>query len=325
MAALRIARILSCLLVPATSLSVAHAQTYPNKPVRVISAYAAGGTNELAARPIINYLSTALGQQFLLEAKPGANGNIGAMDVVKAAPDGYTLLFNTSSQVTINPALYKMPFDAVKDLTPIIMVSANSLALIVSSSVPVSNFKEFLAYAKANPGKLAYSSAGNGSINHLSGELLAMQTKTELLHVPYGGGGPALTAVVAGDVAFIVQSAGGLVFPHIKSGKVRILGISSPKRLQQIPDVPTFADLGLPDYKVRSGTGFMGPAGMPRAIVTKINGEINKYLNSPEGQKQYEALGVELANGTPEDMGQNIREELARWSAVVKNAGIKLE
>ena len=320
-------KLLLCSLLAAAGAVQAQgqAQTWPTKPVRVISAYAAGGTNELAARPIINYLSGALGQQFLLEAKPGANGNIGAMDVVKAAPDGYTLLFNTSSQVTINPALYKMPFDPVKDLTPIIVVSANSLALIVNAGVPAANFKEFIAYARANPGKLAYSSAGNGSINHLSGELLSMQTKTNLLHVPYGGGGPALTAVVAGDVGFIVQSAGGLVFPHIKSGKVRILGISSPKRLPQIPDVPTFAELGLPDYKVRSGTGFMGPARLPAAIVTKLNGEINKYLNSAEGQKQYETLGVELANGSPEDMAQNIREELARWAAVVKNAGIKLE
>src|SRR4051812_44838623 len=284
---LMLKKLLLCSLLAATL--PAHAQapaTWPAKPVRVVSAYAAGGTNELAARPIINYLSGALGQQFLLEAKPGANGNIGAMDVVKATPDGYTLLFNTSSQVTINPALYKMPFDPVKDLTPIIVVSANSLALIVNANVPATNFKEFIAYARANPGKLAYSSAGNGSINHLSGELLAMQTKTNLLHVPYGGGGPALTAVVAGDVGFIVQSAGGLVFPHIKSGKVKILGISSPKRLPQIPDVPTFAELGLPDYKVRSGTGFMGPANLPRAIVTRLNTEINKYLNSPEGQKQ---------------------------------------
>ncbi len=320
-----IARFLFFVAVLGLIHPLAHAQIYPAKPVRVISAYAAGGTNELAARSIINYLSATLGQQFLLEARPGANGNIGAMDVVKANPDGYTLLFNTSSQVTINPALYKMPFDPVKDLTPIIMVSANSLGLIVSASVPVTNFKEFIAYAKANPGKLAYSSAGNGSINHLSGELLSMQTKTSMLHVPYGGGGPALTAVVAGEVAFIVQSAGGLVFPHIKSGKVRIIGISSPKRLPQIPDVSTFAELGLPDYKVRSGTGFMGPTNLPRVIVDKLNAEINKYLNSPEGQKQYATLGVELANGTPEEMAQNIRDELSRWAGVVKNAGIKLE
>jgi len=322
------ARALSCLFVLGALSPLAPsalAQNYPVKPVRVISAYAAGGTNELAARPILNYLSATLGQQFLLEAKPGANGNIGAMEVVKAAPDGYTLLFNTSSQVTINPALYKMPFDPVKDLTPITMVTANSLGLIVSASVPATNFKDFIAYAKANPGKLAYSTAGNGSINHLSGELLAMQTGTSLLHVPYKGGGPALLGVVAGEVGFIVQSAGGLVFPHLKSGKVRILGISSPKRLPQIPDVPTFAELGLPDFKVRSGTGFMGPANLPRAIVDKLNAEINKYLNSPEGQKQYATLGQELANGTPEEMAHLIRDELARWSSVVKTAGIKLE
>jgi len=320
-------KLLFCLL-PCAALvpqAAAQAQAWPTKPVRVISAYAAGGTNDLAARPITTHLSIVFGQQFLLEAKPGANGNIGAMEVVRAAPDGYTLLFNTSSQVTINPALYKMPFDPVKDLTPITMVSANSLALIVNSEVPATNFKDFIAYARANPGKLAYASAGNGSINHLSGELLSMQTKTNLLHVPYKGGGPALTGVVAGEVAFIVQSAGGLVFPHLKSGKVRILGISSPKRLPQVPDVPTFVELGLPDFKVRSGTGFMGPANLPRPIVTRLNAEINKYLNSPEGQKQYQALGVELANGSPEDMARNLAEELARWAAVVKSAGIKLE
>lgn len=320
-----IIRLLSFGLVLGAVHPMSHAQTYPAKPVRVINAYAAGGTNDIIVRPLLNHLSGVLGQQFLLEAKPGANGNIGAMEVVRAAPDGYTLLFNTMSQVTINHALYKMPFDSLKDLTPITMMSANALTAIVNANVPANNFKELIAYARANPGKLAYSSAGNGSINHLAGELLKMQTKTEMLHVPYGGGGPALTAVVAGDVAFIIQSASGLVFPHLKSGRVKILGVSSPKRLQQIPDVPTFVELGLPDFKVRSGNGFMGPANLPRAIVDKLNAEINKYLNSPEGQKQYASLGVELIPGSPEDMALNIREELSRWSGVVKAAGIKLE
>jgi tripartite-type tricarboxylate transporter receptor subunit TctC len=303
----------------------AQAQAWPTKPVRVISAYAAGGTNELAARPLIQHLSTAFGQQFLLEARPGANGNIGAQEVVRAAPDGYTVLFSTASQLTINPALYKMPFDPMKDLAPIAGVSANSLAIILNAAVPANSFKELIAYARANPGKLTYSSAGNGSINHLSGELLSMLTQTKLLHVPYGGGGPALNAVIAGEVNMIIQSAGGLMLPHLKAGKLKVVGVSSPTRRPLIPDVPTMEELGLPDYKVRSGTMFMGPAAMPRPVINRFNAEVVKYLSSPEGQKQYDQLGVELSYGTPDELGKSLRDELARWTGVVKNANIRLE
>ncbi len=304
--------------------AAASAQNWPNKPVRVISAYAPGGPNDVVARPIVESLSKTMGQQFLLDNRAGANGNIGALEVVRAAPDGYTLLFGTISQLTINPALYSMPFDALKDLSPVVLISLIPGALIVSATSPLHSVKDVIAAAKAKPGTLTYSSAGNGSQNHLAGELFAMLTQTKWVHVPYKGGGPALTAVLAGEVDMIIQSpSAGLA--QIRAGKLKALVVSAPKRMDILPDAPTNEEAGLPDFKSRAGTGILAPVKTPRPIIDRLNLEITRYLNSVEGKKYFANQGVDLYPGTPEEFGRVLQDESTRWAAVVKAANIKLE
>jgi tripartite-type tricarboxylate transporter receptor subunit TctC len=307
-----------CAAAPAWS------QGYPVKPVRVINAFAPGGPNDLIARPILEGLSRNLGQQFILENKPGANGNIGSLEVVRAAPDGYTLLFVTFSQVTINPVLYKMDFDTVKDLAPITLVTQAASTVITRATLPVNNMKEFIAYARANPGKMTFSSSGNGSQPQLAGELLAMLIKVPMTHVPYKGGGPAFTAVVAGEVDFVVQSP-GVAMSNIKAGKVKVMTVSGPKRLAVLPDVPTSAEVGLPEFQSRASTGFMAPAKTPRPIIDKLNTEIIRYLNTPEAKKYFADASYDLIPSTPEEFSRYQAEELARWSAVAKAAKVQVE
>ena len=300
------------------------AQAWPAKPVRVINAYTPGGPNDVVARPVVDHLSKAMGQQFLLENRPGANGNIGAAEVAKATPDGYTLLFGTTSQLTINPALYSMPFDSIRDFAPIILCSQNPSALLVRAGAPYNSVKDVIAAAKASPGKLTFSSAGNGSQNHLAGELFAMLTQTKLEHVPYKGGGPALTGVLAGEVSMIFQSP-ALGLAQIRAGKIKALLVSAPKRMATLPDAPTNDETGLPEFKSRAGTGFLAPARTPRPIIDRVNAEIGRYLTSAEGQKYFAAQGVDLYPGTPEDFARVLQDELQRWAAVVKAANIKLD
>ena len=307
-----------CIATPAFS------QSYPSKPVRVINAFAPGGPNDLIARPILEGLSRAMGQQFILENKPGANGNIGTHEVVRTAPDGYTLLFVTFSQLTINPVLYKLPFDPVKDLAPIVLVTQANSAVIANAGFPAATMKEFIAHARANPGKVTFSSSGNGSQPQLGGELLAMLTQTKMVHVPYKGGGPALTAVVAGEVDFVVQSP-GLAFPNIRAGKLKVLVVAGSKRLPLASDAPTAEEVGLPEFKSRASTGFMAPARTPRPIIDRLNGEITRYLNTPEARKYFADAGYDLIPGTPEEFTRYQLDELERWSAVAKAAKIQVE
>lgn len=320
----RIAKMLVASAVLGGLSASAFAQTWPTKPVRVISAYAPGGPNDVVARPVVEALSKSMGQQFLLDNRPGANGNIGAHEVAKASPDGYTLLFGTISQLTINPALYSMPFDALKDLSPVVLISLIPSAMIVSASSPLNSVKDVIAAARAKPGVLTYSSAGNGSQNHLAGELFAMLTQTKMLHVPYKGGAPALTAVLAGEVSLIIQSP-SVGLAQVRAGKLKVLMVSAPKRMDILPDVPTNEEVGLPELKSRAGTGILAPVKTPRPIIDRLNVEITRYLNSPDGKKYYAAQGVDLYPGTPEDFARVLQDETVRWAAVVKAANIKLE
>ena len=302
----------------------ADAQGYPLKPIRLINGYAAGGANDNLARPLTQYLSETFGHQVILEHRPGANGNIGANEVARAAPDGYTLLFATSSQLTINPALYKMPFDVLQDLAPIVQISMMPLAIFMNAEKPISTAGELISYMTANPGKLTYASSGNASINHLAGELLAMITKSQLIHVPFKGGGPALIETISGRVDMIIISV-PTPLPFVKSGKLRALAISSPKRVSVLPDVPTANEVGLPDFQAQAGTGILAPARTPRFIIDRINAETVKYLNSAEGRAKLEAQGVGIVAGTPADFANTIRSESVRWAAVVKAGNIKID
>ena len=313
-----------CIVLALALPPAALAQNYPIKPVRVISAYAAGGPTDLIGRPVLQHLSGIMGQQFVLENRPGANGNIGAGEVVRAAPDGYTLLFATTSQLTINPALYTMPFDAMKDLAPIIQVSMNPSAVIMNAAFPAASMQELIAHAKANPGKLTFASAGNGSINHLAGELLAMQTGTKLLHIPMKGGGPAITELLAGRVDMFLVSP-PLALPHVKAGKLKILMVSAPRRMALIPDVPTMSEAGVPEFKAAGSHGLLAPGKTSPVLIRRLHDEVDKYLKSPEAEKQLGSQGVQIVGGTTEEFAQFLRDETTRWAAVVKAGNIKAD
>ena len=308
-------------LVGATAV----AQGYPARSIRIIVGAAPGGGLELVGRPIAQRLSEVLGQPVLFENKPGANGNVGADEVVRAAPDGHTLLLSSTSQLTINPALYaSMPFDSIRDLAPIILVSLTPTSLVVPPAMAVSSVKELLALAKAKPGTISYASAGNGSINHLTGEMLAMQAKVQLLHVPYKGTGPALNDVMAGQVTSMFVS-----FPQtlalVKAGRLRTLGVSSSARVPSLPDVPSMAEMGFPDFQSSAGIGLLAPAKTPKAIIDRINAETVKYLNSPDGREKIAGQGAQIIAGTPEEFARLIRDEAARWALVVKAGNIRIE
>lgn len=320
-------RLSACFMLAlfAASAQVSHAQSYPSKPVRWISTYAAGGPVDLTARPVAQTLSGILGQQVIIEHRPGANGNIGALAVVKSAPDGYTILVTSTSQLTINPSLYPvMPFDTEKDLAPITLISLTPTVMITHPSVKANSVRELLAFARANPGKLRYASAGNGSINHLSTELLKLLEKIDLVHIPYKGGGPALTAVVAGEVDMMIISVPTTI-PFIKDGRIRALGVSAGARQRSLPDVPTMAEAGLPGFESAAGIGLLAPAATPRSVITQLQTSTVKAMNTPETRNLLLASGVELIGSTPEEFTRLIKSESARWDKVVKAGNIKLD
>lgn len=315
---------LSGLLTFMSTQQLVLAQAWPTKPIRVIQGYAAGGPSDLIMRPIAQHLTGVFGQTVIVENKPGANANLAAIEVVKAEPDGYTLLFATTSQITINPALYKMPFDAQKDLLPITQVSMNPSSVVMNAAFPAKTMKEVIAYAKANPGKMNYSSAGNGSINHLAAELLCMITDTKMQHIPMKGGGPALTELLAGRVDMFIVSP-PVAIPGHKAGKLKIMMISATRRMSQIPDVPTMIEAGFPDFHAQAGTGLLAPARTSQAIIKRVHDETVKWLKSPEGDKVLGSQGVQIIANSPAEFAQVIRDETTRWAATVKAGNIKVE
>ncbi len=322
---MRIVKLMVCgLLGFACAQQQAFSQVWPSKPVNVLIGYAAGGPSDGIMRPIAQHLSRAFGTPFLLINKPGANANLAAMEVVTAGPDGHAFLFATTSQLTINQALYTMPYNPQKDLLPITHVSMNPSAVVVNASSPANNMKELIAYAKANPGKLTYSSAGMGSINHLAGELLAMITDTKILHIPMKGGGPALTELLAGRVDMFCVSP-PIAIPHVRAGKLKILMISAPRRMEQLPDVPTMTEAGFPDFQAQAGTGLLASASTPRSIIDRMNNEVVKYLKSDAAVNLLGGQGVQIVASTPEEFAAVIRSETERWAKVVKAGGIVMQ
>lgn len=320
-----ITRACALALLASSLVPAAWAQSYPTKPVRFVSTYAAGGPVDVTARPLTHGLSEMFGQQVILDHRPGANGNIGGQIVAKSAPDGYTILVTSTSQLTINPSLYKnMPFDAAKDLVPITLLAMTPTALILHPSVKANSLKELLAMARANPGQIRYASAGNGSINHLSTELLKLMEKVDLVHIPYKGGGPALTAVVANEVEMMIISI-PTTLPFIKDGRLKVLAVSAPTRYRALPQVPTMAEAGLPGFESSAGVGLLAPAGTDKAIVAKLHTSSVKIINAPETRQRLEAQGVELVGSTPDEFATVIRNETAKWLKVVRAGNIKVD
>ena len=307
------------------SLSLAHAQTYPAKPIRIIVPYAPGGTSDILARQIGPKLTEVWHQPVVVENKPGANGNVGADFVAKSAPDGYTLLLTDLGGLVISASVYPtLPFNPSKDFSPVVMVSYSPHVLAVHPSVKASNVKELVALAKANPGKLNFAISGLGGAPQLAGIDFAQRTGVNWTYIPYKGGSDAVAAVAAGqaDVLFNGMLA---TWPSVQGGRMRAIAISSAKRMPSAPDTPTVAEQGLPGFETGSFQGVVGPKGIPGEIVAKLNGELVKVLNTQEMKERFAKQGTEVRTGTADSLGQWLSSEQAKWARVVKESGAKFE
>ena len=300
----------------------AHAQQgYPSKPITLIVPWAAGGSTDILARALAEQLTKSLGQPVIVDNRAGASGNIGSNFVAKAKPDGYTLLVGSMSTHAMNPALMpSMPFKGVEDFTPIAQMANVVNTMVVHPSVPVSNVKEFIAYAKANPGKLNYASAGSGSTNHLSAVLFEKAAGIDMLHVPYKGGAPAVLDTVSNQTQ-VLFSAGTQTLPHVKTGKLKLLGVTEAKRSSLMPDVPTVAET-VPGYELGVWYGLFGPAGMPKQLVDRLNDATNKALADPNVRTRMDGIGVEIVKATPEQFGKVLRDDAARYGKIIRDLGI---
>lgn len=299
------------------------AQSYPARPVKIIVAFPPGGGNDFIARFIAQRLTTALGQQFIVENKPGAGGSIGFEAGVKSPPDGYTLTL-ISSSYTINPSLYKLRFDPIADITPIIQISQGPLLVVVHPALAVKNVRELIALAKAKPGQLNFASPGPGSTTHLATELFASMAGIRMTHVPYKGTGPALTDTLAGQTNVLFATASSAL-PHARAGKLRAIAVTTTKRLAAEPDIPTVAESGVEGYEVVLWHGLIGPKGLPRAVVDRVNSEIALVLKDKQSAEQLQTDGVSPAGGTPEQLLATIKREVEVWRKVVAEAGVKAD
>ena len=320
------AAVLACIATLAGSgAGPALAQNYPTRVVRIVVPQAPGAQSELFARMLGQKLSESLGQSVINDPRPGAGGAIGAEVAARAAPDGYTLLFGTNSTHGSNPALYaKLPYDAVRDFAPIALTVGMPYVLSVHPSLPVANLKQLIAFAKSKPGQLYYASAGNGSTHQLSGELLKSMARINIVHVPYKGGPPATAATVGGEVSMLFNTVGS-VQPSVKSGRLRALAVTTTSRSGALPDVPTMAEAGLPGFEMQSWFGLLAPAGTPRPIISRLNAETIKALNTPEMKSAIATMGANLMSGSPEQFADHIKSEIGRIGEIVKAAGIKTE
>jgi tripartite-type tricarboxylate transporter receptor subunit TctC len=314
---------LTVLAAPRAITQTVAQATYPSRAIRVIVPYPAGGTTDFLGRLIADQLKTGLGATVIIENKPGAATALGAEQVAKSVPDGYTLLMATSTTLAINKTLYKkLPYDPVKDFAPVALVAAVPLALIVNPSIPATTLSEFIAYAKSRPG-LAYGSAGNGSPQHLAAEMLGTAIGIDIRHVPYRGSAPALLDVIAGHIAFMVVDLQPAL-RYIREGKVRALGVTTQKRVTAAPDIPTLAESGLAAFELVAWQGVVAPARTPRPILDELARQIGKLLADPETRERFASVAIEPIEGsTPESFAAYIKTEGQRWAAIVRNSGIE--
>lgn len=319
-------RCASAALLCCTALSVsALAQNYPGKPLRIIIAQAPGSATDVISRVVGNRLGEALGQSIVIDARPGAGGVLGTDIAAHSPADGYTLFMGNNSTHGSNPALYsKLPYDAIRDFVPIIYVAATPYVLSVHPSMPVKTLKELIAFAKSKPGEINYASAGNGSTHHFSGELLKALAGINIVHVPYKGSTPALGALVAGEVSMMFSNVADTK-PLFQGGRIRSIAVTSQKRANALPDVPTIAEAGLKDFDVTSWFGLLAPAGTPAAIITRVNAETVKVLLRADVKAALNAQGLEVISSTPEQFGNHIKTEIARMTKIAQSAGIKAD
>ena len=297
---------------------------YPDKPVKIIAPVQPGGGVDLVARTVGDRLGRALGQSFIVDNQSGGGGIVGSLATARAAPDGYTLMLAYVGTHGTNPAVRKLPYDAIKDFTPVAMVAGTPNVLVVPQALPVKTLAEFIAHCKANAGKLSYGSAGPGTLTHLAMEQFKVATGLDLVHVPYRGIGPAITDILGGQTqALFPGLAAGL--PHIKAGKMRALAVTGRARHRLLPDVPTFEEAGFPGFDGVQWYGIAGPANLPPAIVKRLNEEINKAIENPELRERLSGEALEPMPMSPEQFGQYMREDIARWSQLAKARNIEIK
>lgn len=310
----------AALTLPALTL----AQTFPAKPVKIVVPYPPGGTNDIVVRLLAQKLGDSMGQPFVVENKPGASGNLGAEQVARAAPDGYTLLLVTTGH-SIHPSLYKnLRYNIKTDLTPVSELTRGPMLVMVTPSLPYKTVQDVIAAAKAKPGSINFGSAGNGSSTHLAIELLSSMAGVKMTHIPYSGSAPAMADVMAGNAQLVMD----LMFsalPQVNGGKLRAIAITGAKRSPLLPNVPTVAESGVPGFETLAWNGLMAPSSTPKPIIDKLNAEIHKALDAPEMKERLRAQGFEPSPGTPEQFGALIRSEIDRWAKVVKTSGAKVE
>ena len=307
----------------AGAVAGAEPERYPARPIRIVVPFTPGGSNDLLGRVLAQKLNEAWGQPVIIDNRPGAGSTIGIELVVRAAPDGYTLL-TTSGGIAINVSLYRLSFNPVTDLAPVALLAQMPYLLAVHPALPALSTRELINLAKAQPGKLTFSSSGAGTSSQLAMEMFKSLAKIDVLHVPYKGGGPAVTALASGEVQMTFNVITGTL-PQARSGRIRALAVSSAKRVEIAPELPTVAESGLPGFEAIAWYNLFAPAGTPRAIVNRINAEVNRLLAQPEVRERLHALGVAPFTGTPEALGDYLKSEVARWAKVIKEAGIKLE
>jgi tripartite-type tricarboxylate transporter receptor subunit TctC len=309
----------------ALAAASAMASAYPDKPIRLVIPFPAGGGADAMARPLAHRLTTQLGQPVVLDHRTGAGGTIAAENVASAAPDGYTLMFATLGTHAINASLYaKLRYDPIKDFAPVALTHVAPRVLVVHPSVPANSVKELIALAKASPGKLSFGSSGNGGVNHLSGELFKSMAGVDMIHVPYKGAAPAAVDLLGGRLTMVFDSI--VVWSdHIKTGKVRALGVSSLGRSGALPAVPTIAEAGLPGFDVANWLGVLAPARTPAAVVQRLSAEIKVAMADPEMRQQLLGVGIDPTYGGPEAFAEVIRRDIAKWAAVVKTTGARID
>jgi tripartite-type tricarboxylate transporter receptor subunit TctC len=296
---------------------------WPSKTIRWICPYAAGGPADVVARVVSVELGKALGQQVVVDNRPGANANVGAEVAARSAPDGYTLFLGTGSTHGSNPAIYpKLAFDPVKDFAPISLLTESMLFLVANNDLPVSSVKELIAYAKANPGKLSYGSVGNGSAHHLAMEWFKLRTGTFMVHIPYRGSAPAVQDLIAGRIQVMFDASSA---PQIRAGTIRGLATASTRRWPQLPDLPALAEVGMPDFHVGGWFGLFAPAGTPRPVIDRLAAEVARIMAMPEVRQRVQGLGLNVLPGGPEETARWVGLEMAKWPPVVKASGARAD
>ncbi len=304
-------------------LGTASAQTYPSKPVMLVVPFPPGSTTDILGRLLAGKLSEQLGQQVIVDNRGGAGGNIGTEYVARAAPDGHTIVLGTVSTHAINASVYsKLPYDPIKDFTPVIEFGAVPQVLVVNASSPIKSVQDLIEYARARPGKVTFGSAGNGTTNHLSGALLGAKEKLQMVHVPYRGGAQAITDLLANEIVFMFYPYAALL-PHIKAGTLRALGTTA--KIAALPGVPTLTEAKLADFEINAWFGVFAPAGTPKPIVDKLNAEMARVIGDPALKEKLVQQGIDPVHGSPEDLAALQKADLAKWRIAVEAAGAKLD